>query len=221
MEPVDGDARGDEEPREGEHRHWGEAVAPNPGSPARPGDILVAPGEVVPGESGVFEEPIVGKAESTPLADDESTAVVPPCPLWAMKEHRHVQWHLLPAHDRHERLRDCIGAGDEAVYAIDDGRHHVMLGRRIGARPGGAEYCLIARAPRGRYDDLARGAVQPPAVFFDASELRLCGVVVAENVLSSNVFDVARYDDASGVPESYLPGSPFIEFEEDLDATVD
>jgi hypothetical protein len=96
-----------------------------------------------------------------------------------------------------------------------------MIGRRVGARAAGSEYCLIGRAPRERYDDLARGSLAPAAIFFDASELRLCGVVVAESVLSSNVFDVARYESGSGIPERYLPGSPFIEFEADLEITVD
>jgi hypothetical protein len=200
--------------QEGEPNGWGEAVTPTPSSPARPGDIVLEPGVAR------LPEPLVGRDESTPL-DEEPEGVVPPCPLWAMKDRRHIQWHLLPAHDRHERVRDCVGSGDEAIYVIDDGRHHVMLGRRVGARDGECEYCLIGRAPRQRYEDLRRHTVRPPDAFADAAEIALCGVVVAESALSSNVFDVTRFDDAADIPLRYRPGAPFIAFEEDLEITVD
>lgn len=203
---------GGEEQGEGK-TGFGEAVTP----PEQP-----APGDIIRGSGWRAEaEPLVGKDESTPLEEDEPEGTVPSCPLWAMKDRRHVQWHLLPSHERHERLRDRVGDGDDAVYVIDDGAHHVMLGRRIGARAGECEYCLVGRAPRQRYDDLRSRAVAPAAAFEGATELTVCGVVDEEGTLSSNVFDVARYADASEIPAEYRPGAPFIQFDQDLEITVD
>jgi len=73
-----------------------------------------------------------------------------------MKEHRHIQWHLLPAHEQHERIRECLDAGDYTLYCIDDGRHHAMIGRRVGVSPSGCEYSLIGRISRQRYEEPAR-----------------------------------------------------------------
>jgi hypothetical protein len=203
--------------RDGEHQdgEWGEAVTPTPSDPARPGDIVVEPGVAR------LPEPLVGSDEPTPLDEDEPEGVVPPCPLWAMKDRRHIQWHLLPAHERHNRIRESIGTGDDAIYVIDDGRHHVMVGRRVGARAGECEYCLIGRVTSARYEELRDHTVRPSDAFVGASEITLCGVATAEDVLSSNVFDVARYRDAGEIPARYLPGAPFIAFEKDLEITAD
>lgn len=194
---------------------WGDAVVPTPDSPAKPGDIVVEPDVArLPG-------PIVGRDESTPLEEDEPEGVVPPCPLWAMKERRHVQWHLLPSHRRHERVRDRLGDGDEAVYVIDDGDRHVTLGRRVGAHADECEYCLVGRATRERYGELRDGSVALARAFDGATELALCGVAVAESVLSSNVFDVSRFATSADVPARYLPGAPYLQLDEDLEITVD
>lgn len=204
-----------DEPGDEDAGVWGDAVTPTAGNPARPGDIVVDPGVAR------LPAPIVGKDESTPLEEDEPEGVVPPCPLWAMKERRHVQWHLLPSHKRHERVRDGLGAGDEAVYVIDDGDRHVMLGRRVGAHADECEYCLIGRTTRQRYEDLRAGTVPLADAFADATELTLCGVAVAESVLSSNVFDVSRFESPADIPVEYWPGAPFLAFDEDLEITVD
>lgn len=211
---MDGVNRGDG-PQEEHADEWGEAVTPTPSHPARPGDIVLEP------EVARLPGPLVGKDESTPLEEDEPEGVVPPCPLWAMKERRHIQWHLLPGHKRHERVRDSVGAGDETIYVIDDGGHHVMLGRRVGARPDECEYCLIGRAPRQQYEDLRSHSVPPADAFADAVEITLCGVSIAESVLSSNVFDVSRFERPEDIPVEYRPGAPFITFDRDLEITVD
>lgn len=211
---MDGVNRGNG-PQDDHSDGWGESVTPTPSHPARPGDIVLDRNVArLPG-------PLVGKDESTPLDDDEPEGVVPPSPLWAMKERRHIQWHLLPGHKRHERIRDCIGSGDEAIYVIDDGAHHVMLGRRVGARPEECEYCLIGRAPLQRYEELRQHSVRPADAFADAAEMTLCGVSVAESVLSSNVFDVSRYESPGDIPVEYLPGAAYITFDQDLEITVD
>jgi hypothetical protein len=199
----------------GEPHEWGEAIAQASPDPPGPGDIILGSGP------RAMSEPLVGKDESTPLEDDEPEGVVPPCPLWAMKGRRHIQWHLLPSHERHERVRDCVGSGDDAIYVIDDGGHHVMLGRRLGARAGECEYCLIGRVPRERYDGLRQHAVAPADAFDGATGITVCAVADEGGVLSSNVFDVARYDDAGEIPAEYRPGAPFLELAEDLEITVD
>jgi hypothetical protein len=207
---VDDVDRGDE----GDDAHWGEAVTTAATKP-RPGDLAVSPGV------GILRDPLVGGEESTPLEEDEPEGTVPPSPLWAMKDRRHVMWHLLPAAERHERLRDCLGSGDGAVYVIDDGRHHVMLGRRVGGVAGECEYCLVGRATRGRYDELRANTAGLADAFDGATELTLCGVAVEENILSSNVFDVDRYDDAADIPAQYRPGTPYLELSEALEIAVD
>jgi hypothetical protein len=201
-------------PAEADPERWGEAVTPTEAEPARPGDIVLEPAVAR------LPEPVVGPDESTPLEEDEPEGIVPPCPLWAMKARRHIQWHLLPAAERHDRVRDRVGTDDDPVYVIDDGRHHVMLGRRVGAHAGECEYCLIGRAPRQRYEELRDGSVRAPDAFEGAAGITLCGVAVADTVLASNVFDVARYADSADVPTEYLPGAPFIAFEEDLEITA-
>lgn len=195
--------------------HWGEAVAPTPSDPAKPGDLVVDGGVVR------LPEPMVGGGTSTPLAHADADGAIPPCPLWAMTAHRHTQWHLLPAHQRHQQLSDCIGQGDDAVYVIDDGHSHAMVGHRVGRRADECAYCLVARVPRQRYEDLRDHVVAPADAFTGATEITLCGVVTVESVLASNVFDVERYADAAKIPPEYLPGAPHISFAEDLEITAD
>jgi hypothetical protein len=137
-----------------------------------------------------------------------------------MKERRHIQWHLLPAHERHERIRECLEADDYTLYCIDDGGHHAMIGRRVGTAPSGCEYSLIGRISRQRYEELRDEVVLLVNCFDTATEIRLCGVVVEEEIRSSNVFDVANYDSVDDIPEDYRPGSPFHRFSQDLQITA-
>ncbi len=178
--------------------------------PPRPGDIVLPGGLVA-------SEPLVGSGASSPLEEDEPEGTIPPCPLWAMKQRRHIQWHLLPSHDRHERVRDVVGFGDDTVYVIDDGRHHVMLGRRVGAARAECEYCLIGRAEYGVYDELRQGRISAADAFSAAHELVLCGVAVEEDIRSSNIFDVERYESIDQVPADYRAGAAFLNLEQDLD----
>jgi hypothetical protein len=198
---------------EGKTHEWGKAITPT----ERP-----EPGDVIRGTSTWAERtPLVGPDDSTPLEEDEPEGTIPPCPLWAMKLRRHIQWHLLPSHERHQRLRERIADGDEAVYVIDDGAHHVMVGRRVGERPGEVEYCLIGRQPRQLFDGLRQRTVAPAAAFDGASEVKLCAVAVEEDILSSNIFDIDHYTAIEDVPAEYRPGAPYITFTADLDSNVD
>lgn len=193
-------------------QEWGEAVDPSSGQRPGPGDII---------SSGITsKEPLVGSDVSSPLAEDEPEGTIPPCPLWAMKERRHVQWHLLPTHDRHDRIRDCTGSGDDTIYVIDDGRHHAVVARRVGAVQGECEYCLLGRVPLGTYEDLKHNRLSPNKAFEAASEITLCGVAVEEDILSSNVFDVARFESIEDVPAEYQPGAVFLNLAEDLEITA-
>jgi hypothetical protein len=178
--------------------------------PPRPGEILLPGGFVAP-------EPIVGTGSSSPLEEDEPEGNIPPCPLWAMKERRHIQWHLLPSHSRHSRIRDVVGSGDDLVYVIDDGPHHVMLGRRIGEVQGEVEYCLLGRDDLAVYEALRGGQLEMTNAFDTAHELEICGVAVEEDIRSSNIFDVTRFNDFSEVPEEYRPGAPYLHLNEDLE----
>ena len=77
----------------GKVHEWGEAVPIASGTP-KPGDIITQSG------LAIAPEPLVGHDVSTQLEEDEPERTIPPGPLWAMKERRHIQWHLLPAHER-------------------------------------------------------------------------------------------------------------------------
>ena len=78
--------------------------------------------------------PVAAPVDATPLEEDEPEGTVPPSPLWAMKERAHGGIHVFghPA-----RIRARAGEGDAAVFAIDDGPHHCMIGRRVGATGDG------------------------------------------------------------------------------------
>jgi hypothetical protein len=203
----------DDEQQTAQAHEWGEAVPASSGRP-KPGDIITESGfAVTPG-------PMVGNDVSTPLEEDEPEHTIPPAPLWAMKDRRHTQWHLLPAHERHDRIRECLEADDYTLYCIDDGRHHAMIARRVGDSPSGAEYTLIGRISRQRYEELRDEVVLLVHCFDTADEMRLCGVDVEEDIRSSNVFDVAIYDSIDDVPEDYRPGSPFHHFPQSLEITA-
>jgi hypothetical protein len=207
---MTGHGNGEQNDRDPE---WGEAVPASSGH-AGPGDIIT--------ESGlaIAPEPLVGHDVSNPLEEEEPEHTIPPGPLWAMKDRRHIQWHLLPAHERHERIRECLEADDYTLYCIDDGPHHAMIGRCVGGSPSGCEYTLLGRITRQRYEELRDEVVLLANCFDTAAEMGLCGVVVEEGILSSNVFDVATYGSIDDVPEEYRPGSPFHNFPQDLEITA-
>jgi len=200
----------DEEKTQG----YGEAVVASSETRVEPGDIVIDP------DLSFAPEPVVGDDVSTRLAEDEPEGDIPPNPLWAMKDRRHVQWHLLPSHERHERIRTSLGAGDDVVYVIDDGRSHVMLGRVVGTSPSGCAYSLIGRITKESYEQLQQSKAAPRNAFSTATEVVLCGVVSEEGTLSSNVFDVARYDSFADVPAEFRPGAPVMQLTEDLDITA-
>jgi hypothetical protein len=203
----------DDEQQGAEAHEWGEAVPASSGRP-KPGDIITDSGlAMTPG-------PMVGHDVSTPLEEDEPEHTIPPGPLWAMKDRRHTQWHLLPAHERHDRIRECLEADDYTLYCIDDGRHHAMIARRVGDTPSGCEYSLLGRISRERYEELRDEVVLLVNCFDTATEMRLCGVDIEESTRSSNIFDVALYEGIDDVPENYRPGSPFHHFGQSLEITA-
>jgi hypothetical protein len=129
-----------------------------------------------------------------------------------MKDRRHEQLPHLFGHPH--RIRACIGTGDDAIYAIDDGRHHCMLGRRVGATRDGCVYSLVTRVPIDVYQSLASGSLSGRDAFLAGSDTGLSGTVDEPGV--SNVFDVDFYEHATDIPTEYLPPAAFIDFAEDL-----
>ena len=156
--------------------------------------------------------PVTAPENATPLEEDEPEGVIPPSPLWAMKERRHEQ--LLHLFGHPHRIRACVGEGDAAVYAIDDGTRHCMIGRRVGATLDGCVYSLVARVTKDTYLSLAGGSIDGRQAFLAAHEAGLSGTV--EDTGVSNIFDVDFYQHPDEIPEEYLPPSPFLEFAEDL-----
>jgi hypothetical protein len=184
-----------------------------PDDPALEGDPSnVSAFEPEPGTYGLANFPVAPPRRATPLDDDEHGGPIPPASLWAMKDRRHEQ--LLHPFGHPSRLRTCVGAGDAAVYAIDDGARHCIIGRPVGATRDGATYTLVARVPRKVYDDLAVGTINGQHAFLEAKDAALMGT--GEEPGMANVFDVDFYRHVSDIPTEYLPPSPFIDFAEDL-----
>lgn len=156
--------------------------------------------------------PVTAPADATPLEEDEPEGVIPPSPLWAMKERRHEQWPHLFGHP--DRIRARLGAGDATVYVIDDGKHHCMIGRPVGATGDGCVYSLVARITKDTYQSLASGSIDGRQAFMTGADGGLSGTVDTPGV--ANVFDVDFYQHAADIPVEYLPPGPFIEFAEDL-----
>ncbi len=171
-------------------------------------------GEIQLGDGvDTFKTPLGAVGESTRLEEEEPEGTIPPAPLWAMKDRRH--FFGLPGHGDADRVRACVGQGDGAVYFIDDGRSHCMVGRRVGASPEGLTYCLIGRVPLDHYLKIANDGTEPAGAFSDAHDIELCGVFEDETMVSE-VIAVEHYRHIDDVPPEYLPPSPFIEFEDDL-----
>ena len=150
---------------------------------------------------------------STPLELAESEGTIPPAPLWAMKDRRHYSGPR--SHVEDMRVRAQLGAGGDALYFIDDGRDHVMMGRRVGQNPERCIYCLIGRLKLEEYQDLENGTKPLEQAFDDARDISLMGVYEDEST-SSEVFAVQHYRHARDIPAEYLPPSPFIEFDTDI-----
>lgn len=170
------------------------------------GQLHFAPGTV----ANTF--PVTAPEDATPLEEDEPEGTVPPSPLWAMKERRHEQWPHLFGHP--ERIRAQLGDGDDVIYAIDDGKHHRMLGRRVGATLDGCVYSLVVRVTTDTYEALVAGTIDGRQAFMDGSEAGLSGTVDGPGM--ANVFDVDNYPETTDIPAQYLPPSAFIEFARDL-----
>ncbi|MGO9027162.1 MAG: hypothetical protein ACLQOZ_00825 [Acidimicrobiales bacterium] len=162
-------------------------------------------------ESVGSTDPIAAPTDATPLEEDEPEGTVPPSPLWAMKDHRHEQWVMFGHADR---IRQRFGDGDGAVYVIDDGKHHCMIGRRVGATLDGVVYSLVARVDRPTYESLASGQLSGADAFARSHEAGL--VATAEGTGLSNVFDIEHYQHPGEIPPEYLPPQPFHEFARDL-----
>jgi hypothetical protein len=164
-----------------------------------------------PGTEG-YTFPVTAPTDATPLEEDEPEGTVPPSPLWAMKERRHEQWPHLFGHP--DRIRVCIGSGDAAVYAIDDGKHHCMIGRPVGATGDGCVYSLVARVTKGTFEALSSGSIDGAGAFVAGTEAGLSGTVDGDGM--ANVFDVDFYEHGEDIPTEYLPPAPFIKFAQDL-----
>jgi hypothetical protein len=129
--------------------------------------------------------------------------------LWAMRDRMHALRRSGPGDVDYLECR--LGEADEAVYVIDDGPQHCMIGRRVGASPDGCTYCLVARISLYRYEQLRDEEVALVDAFSDARDISLSGVFM-DGQGPSNTFLVRHYRRVAHVPAEYLPPGPFIEF---------
>ncbi len=157
-----------------------------------------------PGDTTDVERP--AGAELAPGEDEISVAL-----LSVM--HIRMHSHRRPEPGGEGRIRRRWGDDDDAVYVIDDGPDHCMVGRWVGHAPD-CVYCLVARISLERYADIELGDLDWHDVFADARDISLCGVV-EEDEAAANVFLVQHYRRARQVPVDYLPGSPLLEFTDD------
>jgi hypothetical protein len=183
------------------------------GDPGVSTEAWSPPDPIAPLEPQPFgvHEPLPEPATSSPLDEEEPEGPIPPAPLWTMKDRRHVQWSeivgLAP-----KRIRMAFGSGNAAVYVIEDGHHHVMVGRQAGTVADGCDYVLVGRAPLSVYEELEKGRIQSLTAFNEADQITLCGVDIDERDKASDIFAVEFYGAVSAVPEQYLPGHPPVEF---------
>lgn len=161
-----------------------------------PGGVGISPLLFEPAEPGAIEQ----------AASDDA---IPPAPLLAMKDRMHSR--RLYQLDEPGHVQRRLGVADDAVYFIDDGRDHCMIGRRVGQAPDGSTYCLVARISIYQYEDLARGDVPLEEAFSEARDVSLCAVFAEEHGVS-NVVPVQHYRSVDDIPVEYLPPGPFIEF---------
>jgi hypothetical protein len=144
----------------------------------------------------------------------EGDDAVPPAPLWAMTYRMHSLRRTEEGAEGYIRRR--VGDDDDALYVIDDGADHCMIGRRVGHAPDGCVYCLVARITLEQCGDLVAGDLTAGDVFSVARDISLCGVFEDEGA-ASQVFLVQHYRRPRDVPADYLPPSPFLEFIDDPD----
>ncbi len=147
--------------------------------------------------------------EPEPVKEGDSEETIPSALLLALKDRMHSSRSCEPGEPGYVHHR--LGVADEAIYVIDDGKDHCMVGRLVGETPNGCAYCLVARISLYRCVQLADGDVSLTEAFSDARDLSLCGVFEEEHGLS-NVLLVQHYKSVDDIPPDYLPPSPFLEF---------
>ena len=146
-------------------------------------------------------------------AQDDAGGAMPVAVRWAMRDRRHALGRRHP--EDPGAVESCLGQGDAALFAIDDGDDHCMVGRVVGASDDGCTYCLVGRIDLVALGDLEDGTVAVDAAFATARDIALCGVYesdVHSPLAAPNVFVVQHYRAARDVPVEYLPPSPFIPF---------
>lgn len=158
-----------------------------------------------PRESTPFERGESGDSDGLGGTDETGLAIPGPL-LWALKFARHGL-SAAPGDDTFLRAR--VGDGDDAVYLLDDGPRHAMVGRVVGESTDDITYCLVGRLGRLEANDLVVEELHPTDAFDFAREVALLSVFRGA---ASNVVPVERYRRARDIPPEYLPGAPEIEF---------
>ena len=179
------------------------------------------PDPIAPIEPEPFgvREPLPEPATSSRFEEEEPEGTIPPGPLWAMKDRRHIQWSEMAGLPP-TRIREVFGTANAAVYVIDDGHHHVMVGRHAGSVVDGCQYELVGRARLAVYEELHTGRIQSLGAFDEAEQIALCGVDIDQRDKASDIFTVEFYGPVTAVPAQYLPGHPPVELASPLPITA-
>lgn len=161
-----------------------------------------------PSAIGVFPV-LVDPVLSTPLDSDASSEeAIPASLLWAIKDRKHHHRLFEPTEPGY--VRTGAGDADPALYFVDDGLDHCMVGRLVGSSSDGCEYCLVARISSYRCEELLNAVIAVDEAFSEARDICLCCVFRDDR--TSDVTVVEHYRHAADIPREYLPPSPFIEF---------
>jgi len=205
-------------------KDWGGSEVHDWGVPGAPGPALgwraAEPGAAEPGitEPHVAEPGVTDPGRTVPddhIDDPGSRDVTAPprasidsAVLGAMRTRKHSLSGA--ASDDAGPTEGRLGSGDAAVYVLEDGRDHFMIGRAVGEDGDGCIYCLVARITLDRLSELQEGGAASETAFTGSRDLSLSSVFVDDR--ASNVVVIQHYDRIEDVPSEYRPPSPFLLF---------
>ncbi len=169
------------------------------------GPADTGPADTGPGRTGPDDQ--TGDPGRPPSAAT-ARASIDSAVLEAMRTRRHS--FSAAASDDAGPTEDRLGSGDAAVYVLDDGSDHFMIGRAVGEDGDGCIYCLVARITLDRLSELQEGGAPSETAFTGSRVLSLSSVFVDDR--APNVVMIQHYDRIEDVPSEYRPPSPFLLF---------
>jgi hypothetical protein len=187
---------------EEEGKDWGGSEVHDWGVPPAPDSTLLIPDQPLATADDPMGDPLpVG-------TDSDADTTIQAAVLTAMNNWKHSS--LATETEEDGPTEYVLGSGDSALYVIDDGKDHCMIGRAVGEDGDGCIYCLVARISLDRYVALRDDGLRSEDGFADSRDVSLCSVFMDDEV--SNVVLIRHYKRIEDVPSEYRPPSPFLRF---------